>query len=226
MPDFPTEHRVESKLAPGVVYTIHPPTYGRRIQFDRAIAEFRAKTRLIERRYSKLKDQHKELQDRFNASRDKQAAKMALAIAEEPDANTRQALTEEMEALKASYFVMSEDLQTQFDQVESDSLQSMACDFEAPRLITYLLAVEGLKLGGVEATPKLLLEKGPTELTREALDAIEEIADVAAEQLKNLSSPSISSSQGGGKTTDMTATPAAESEPTKTETALSTSPAT
>lgn len=226
MTDFQTEHRVESKLAPGVTFVIHPPTYGRRIQFDRAIAEFRAKTRLIERRYAKLKDQQNEMVRKFESTRKRQLADMEAAIAEEPDAETRKALTDELEDLKAAPFLLPETLQTEFDQVESDSLQAMACDFEAPRLRTYLVAVEGLKLGGVPATPELLLEKGPTELTREALDAIDEIANVTAEQLKNLSSPSISSSPEGGKTNGMTATTAAESEPTKTETAPSTSPAT
>jgi hypothetical protein len=69
-----------------------------------------------------------------------------------------------------------------------------------------LVSIEGLEIDGEAATPAALIEGGPEELVREALEAVRREAGLSENERKNCESHSTSSSEAGP---DGTATNAA-----------------
>lgn len=208
MYDYKTEVRVDSKIAPGVTFVINAPSYGRRLNLDRATAEFRSATRLIQRRYNKLVELLKD-QERAHTNAEKARIK-----AEAPDGG----YPADAEP-KPEPFRMPQEIQDELDEINEESLHLLAARYNVPRVKIYVKAVEGLEIDGVPATVDSFIASGASQLFSEALNAIETVEQAKADELKNLSSPSISNSQAGGETKDMTVTSAGSEDTTKAETA-------
>lgn len=208
MYDYKTEARVESKLVPGVTFVINAPSYGRRLNLDRATAEFRSATRLIQRRYNKVVEQLQAME------REHVAAEKARIKRESPEGGYP-ADTEP----KPQPFPMPQDMQDTLDEINEESLHLLASRYNVPRVRIYVKAIEGLEIDGVPATVDSFIASGDPTLFSESLAAIETVEQQKADELKNLSSPSISSNPAVGETKDMIATPAASEVITKVETA-------
>jgi hypothetical protein len=121
-----------------------------------------------------------------------------------------------------------EDLMVRQENVLEQQHTIMITELNPLYLRWGIKAVEGLKVNGVEIkTPDALLH-GPGELYAETIKTIHDRLGLNDDQIKNLSSPTTSTGQAGGKTSDTTA-PSVETLPiasTVSETAPSTSPVT
>ena len=72
-------------------------------------------------------------------------------------------------------------------QAAGEKMDAALLQAEIDRLFVKwgLVAVSGLEVDGVEATPELLAEKGPEELFREALAAVRAEIGLSEEERKN-----------------------------------------
>lgn len=202
--EYPTEQRIESALIPGVTFTIYSPSYARRMAFDRAIAEFKAETRLINRQFQTMRAKAEELRRTWKRAGGEDRVKAIEAIiAECVDAEELSSLNED---LAAAQFKLPDEITDELDELNERSSLSLVTKHNAPRLRIYLKNVEGLIIGGKEATVDSLLSDGPPELFAEILNAIDATSDGMEALIKNLQLPSTSSDPVAGKTTSTIAT--------------------
>lgn len=213
--NYSTESRVESKVAPGVVFVIHAPSYGKAVQLDKATAEFRSLSRMLQRRYQKLNQELQQLRRAHNVT-------YAVAVAELAEHQKAKPADEEIEAMAAwnakfqdliergAIFRVPDELDEAFQEVNSQSISANAEKYNIPRVRVYLKALEGYEIDGKPADVKAMIEQGAIELFNEALESIDLATSSKADEVKNLSSPSTSSNQADGETTDMIATSASE----------------
>lgn len=217
--DFKPESVVASEVIPGVSFTILGPSYHRRIQFDKAVAEFRSLARITGKRVAVLEAEISDANKRFESEKAEAVKNLRAAIAEEQDADVVAALQSELDAKLADGYKIPEAILDELDDLNSKSIRQLAELHNAPRVKIYCKSIEGLMIDGKTATIKSLLEEGPVSLVHEILAAIDHAARAQAADLKNLQLPSISSSPEDGKTKDTTATDANVPAGTKAETA-------
>lgn len=215
-----SEERCESKLIPGVFYVIKAPSYGRRLLLDRATAEFRSLTRAMQKRYDKVVVEIRELQAKHFGEFKKHEAELTATLAMAAEGSPEHAeATEQMALLKAGTFKVPRDLQDQLDEINEDSLYLLAAKYNAPRVRHYLKAIEGYQIDGVDATVDSLIAEGDPQLVADVLEAVDDVENMKADAIKNLSSPSISSNPADGETKDTIATSAEPADTTRPETA-------
>lgn len=215
-----SEARVESKLIPGVVFVINAPSYGRRLNLDRATAEFRSLTRMMQKRYDKTVDKIRELQAQHHATFKSQEAALEKELAHpSTDVVNHERLTAELDALRKGAFKVPSEMTDELNEINEESLYLLAAKYNAPRVRHYLKAIEGYEIDGVPATVESLLAEGAPQVVTEALEAIDSVEKMKADEIKNSSSPSISSNPADGETSDTTATIAKSADTTKPATA-------
>ncbi len=214
-----SEARVESKLIPGVVFVIHAPSYGRRLMLDRATAEFRSLTRLMQKRYDKIVDRIKGLQAEHHANFKAQESALEKEVKASEGNEEHERLTAELATLRGGAFKVPTELTDELTEINEESLYLLAAKYNAPRVRHYLKAIEGYEIDGVAATIETLISDGAPQVVTEVLEAIDSVEKMKADEIKNLSSPSTSSSPAAGETKDTTATIAESSDTTKPATA-------
>lgn len=214
MYDFLSERTVQSEVIPGVSYTIHAPSYGRRLMFDKATAEFRSSTRIVERKFTKLREAVRADQAAFNSQYGEANAELKKQIEAAADDATKVELAKGLKV-----FSVTDEQRDQMADLNEESLRLLGTLYNGPRVRIYLKSLDGLTIMGKKADVPMLIEAGPVELFQEILTAIEETSAKVEEEVKNLSLPSISSNQADGKTSDTIATPASEADSSNPETA-------
>lgn len=220
MQKYLSDHRVDSKLFPGVAYVIKAPSFGRRLELDKATAEFRAQTRTLQKRHEKLVTTLRELEVAYKRDQAKlvaaaeeslEAAKVAsLEPGETQEQHDERLLKMEQDVavLKAGGFRIPPDLRDELQTINEESIRLMGTQFNTPRLKIYLKGIDGFEIDGQPATRDNVITDGPPEMFHEILDAIDQVEGLKAEEIKNLSSPSTSSSPAAGETNATTATSA------------------
>ena len=218
---YQNEERIESTIAPGVVYVIHAATYAKRLNLDRATAEFRSATRLLQKKYDKIRNSLKQEQVAFEKKREAEIEKLRAKQSENVESSEEyKRLEEELAILSAGGFRVPPEIQDALDEINEESVHLLGQKYNVPKVQIYLKAVEGLVINGEPCvTAKDLIESAYPEFVREALEAIDKVDSMKQLEIKNSLSPSISNSQVDGKTSDMTATSAAEPASIKPETA-------
>jgi hypothetical protein len=212
--------RVESKLIPGVAYIINAPSYGRRLNLDRATAEFRSQTRVMQKKYDKIVEQIREGQVQANAhfkARENELERELCTHVEGSPDHVR--ISADIAELKLSTHKVSRDLTDQLNEINEESLYLLAAKYNAPRVRHYLKAIEGYQIDGVDATVDSLLAEGAPQIVTEILESVDAVEKMKAEEIKNLSSPSTSSNPADGETNDTTVTIAESGDTTQPATA-------
>lgn len=199
MVKYSSTRRVESRLYPGVSYTLKRMSDARRQELLRAIAPAKEKEREFARRFRELDAK------RVPAKNEDGTPKMNEETGEQIREFTDKEIEQEM-------MYLLDDL-TAFKQSEV-----------YPAYIRWGLSkIEGLEIDDQPATVETLLELGPDDLVEEILAEIQGRSELSGDEEKNFASPSTGSGEATAQVNPSNATTAERPEPSQPETALATS---
>jgi len=210
-----------SEFDPSVSYRLRKPSYHRNMDLDLQLAEFRARIRLIGKRHKALLASIEAQKKAFEIEKRQTLVKLQLQRNAQPDDAE---LAAKIAALEASEYEMPDEVVEQLEEMNEESLRAMAKDYNPVVIRWAVKEGTGLVIDGNPAGISELVDFAPRELSLEILNRIEALRGMSGEELKNLQSPSTSSSTADGETSATTATPAGASTSTAPATAPSTSP--
>lgn len=137
------------------------------------------------------------------------------------DEEKRKELAEKIVAIgdNKTMFQMPKELVAGYRELREDAEFTKASDYYPARLKWGLAKISGIEIDGQPANADSLIEAGPTDLVREIIQQIDELATMTSEQLRNFPLRSTSPEAADGNANDTTASDAKSPESTKEETA-------
>jgi len=199
--DFQTKIPVDSKILPGVTFTLRRLSFNRRTAFHLALANYSAKLRDIRR-------ERKPLDAEYQAAAEKAKAATEPEVQKLVDAGTPRVEAEKKVPIGKIDFP-----DERFEQWAAlmDAEQKLDRAEMTPALIrTCFVGIEGFSQDGrVPATADELLEDAPPELVEEIAKASDWVMGLPADQQGNLRWPGTSDKAEAGPETVTTA-PSAE----------------
>ncbi len=202
MPFAPTLTH-DSKVQPGVKFTVHRMGFGRRTDLDFATLAFRQRLRELESDHPPRSDQEKELGEQLAI-----AQRKAFAVpADQYDA----VLKADVEPLAAELAACVPADVKKRRTVLNEEYTQVEARIQAAWVRAGLVSIDGDPLDGM--TAEQLLDYGPQELALEIYGALIGDGRLGETGRGNSLSPGTSSGQADGASRNTTATPA-ESQPT------------
>lgn len=196
---------VESKLFPGVSYTLRRMSVSRRTAFHLAIASYLGKQRDIWHEREPLQADLASVVNEFRVAESKEPLSTSVSVSEylaERAANPK--IEERFPNEKIQQLM---DLFAKEQRLDQDEMQ--------PALVRWGLAkIEGLEIDGSPATVDSLLDAGPLELFTEIAEKISRVMQLSAVEARNLSSPTTSGAPVAEATSDSSASPASSAATT------------
>jgi hypothetical protein len=98
--EYTSSYEIQSTTSTGVTFTIHKPSHGRRVEFDRLNADFRDRMRKIRKRSELINKEIQRQRDLFNTKLEKELAERKQAVVVlEPESSEAQAHYPEIDRL-------------------------------------------------------------------------------------------------------------------------------
>lgn len=200
--DYQPTITVESKVLPGVRYTLHRTTAPRRARFQESVQEYRAQVREIQRQRKPLDEEYQKALD------------AALAVAKvEVDQLVAEGMTrEDAEARVRVDIKLPDDKYTEWADSIEEQRRIEKYAIARATLRALFVGIEGFTIGGAVPTVDMLIDSGPDELADELAEAAERVMALKPSDSGNLQWPGTSEPAAAGPTSDSTA-PLVESAP-------------
>lgn len=197
--DYSPKITVESKVLPGVSFTLHRMTVARRAQIHAAIAGIRAQIRDLQRERKPLEDEYRKVLEAAQAAAKAEVDKLVSEGMTREEAEARVPLDVQFPEDKAA--ALSDSLVVQ-RRLERDGIGGAYAR-------ALLVSVGCLTIDGETPTVGRVLEEGPIELVDEVAAAAQKVAELSPGDRGNSLWPGTSAPAEAGPQTDTAATSAA-----------------